>query len=532
MLRLTPRQHQNNIENHDVNALANVVDKLKISTLVNAAKISPHVHQRTLGRDVNPSDLKREQNDDESVKVEKSDEVDATKNHNNNNNNTNKKPIIQKSKFRTDVWREVNVNEDTESPRNFLQLNDCKLVSFRLAANSAEKQRRSKISSTLQQQQSKLDSELEQRLQQIRIDSAAEAQQRLQEKRREREQSLQSAIKQIEDEAKVAEEQASREKSQQLERNKKLMEQIKQLQRSGEIRSMLDAINTHKVLIVNLFESLTKQIVASKNILQQHNKLEPFLKRREEIQLRYQKIMGAVNAKQISNAEVNGLEKLAEDIRQEQNHLNVELKNISEIIAAAMAAAESEAKKTAEVEAAQAQNAQQQQVAPVPQSGETVVDGTPASLLSVANECVHPDRLSHYTIIMTFYEQQRAQVQSLLDDINMKKFRFNCQKAVNTPVNAISAVSSAHLLDKFDKLSRLIAGAPVRSGDEQFSASEHPLGVQYCTMLLAKKFVVSSHRFKVQTGRFKCIFMQLLFRIKLRRFQRAVIPMRPIRLHR
>lgn len=46
--------------------------------------------------------------------------------------------------------------------------------------------------------------------------------------------------------------------------------------------------------------------------------------------------------------------------------------------------------------------------------------------------------------------------------------------------------------DKFEKISDLLSGNQVRSGDVAFTATEHPLGIKYCTLLLAKKFIVSA----------------------------------------
>lgn len=78
-----------------------------------------------------------------------------------------------------------------------------------------------------------------------------------------------------------------------------------------------------------------------------------------------------------------------------------------------------------------------------------------------------------------------------MEDDSTKKFRFNCQKAVTIPVNAISPVSGAHLTDKYVKLHDLLSGKMVEVGDVRVSASQHPLGIAYCKNLLAKKFVVS-----------------------------------------
>ena len=65
------------------------------------------------------------------------------------------------------------------------------------------------------------------------------------------------------------------------------------------------------------------------------------------------------------------------------------------------------------------------------------------------------------------------------------------QKAVNTPINAISPVSTAHLRDKLDKLRQLLRGQPVAVTGGQVSAASHPHGVAFCLDLVAKKFVVS-----------------------------------------
>jgi nucleoporin GLE1 len=68
---------------------------------------------------------------------------------------------------------------------------------------------------------------------------------------------------------------------------------------------------------------------------------------------------------------------------------------------------------------------------------------------------------------------------------------YSLQKAVNTPVNAISPASAHHLRDKLVKLSKLISGQPVELGRGHVVASAHPEGIAFCKNLLAKKFVVS-----------------------------------------
>lgn len=473
---------------NDINVLADLIDSLKMSTLMNAAKISSQVHERTIGPEI-------------SASIE-------NLNINNDNNGTDGAVQIngyakvidmhtKSPKFRTDVWREVKMDEEDETPRKLIPLSDCKLVRFRLAANSAEKQRRSQININLQERQSKTDKELEERLQQIRIDSAAEAQQRIQQKIREREQSLQAAIQQIEDEANGIEEQERNENNLRMEQNRKLLEQVKLLRLRGELRTLLEAVNTSKTLFINLYEAYAKSVIQHQTQLEHVKKLDKYKQFSESILTRYEKIINAINAKQITTVEVESLDILCQEIRNEQNEVNNDIvKGEEEIAAAANALQESkqaeaaavaiavatEAAVTASIAANAANNV-----------GESVVDGSRAHMPVItasSNQYVHPDRLTFYNDLMKFYDENRAQVQPLLDDINMKKFRFNCQKAVNTPVNAISAVNAQHLEDKFIKLKQLLSGMQVVAGDVQFSAAEHPRGVLYCTILLAKKFVV------------------------------------------
>lgn len=441
---------------------------------MNAAKISHLVQDRTIG----PSNT-----------ATFSDSFNQLQITNNNNNIAHKLERTSISngetlKFRTNVWQEVNIDvEQAESPRNFLELSDCKLVCFRLAADQAEKQRRAKISSQLQEKRNKWDTALEQRLQQIRIQSAQEAQQRLQAKRRERDQNLLYAIQQIEDEAKEADDQLKREQTEMIEHSRKLIEQANQMRRQEEMRTLLETISANKTLFINLFEGFAKTVIANQMTLQQFDKLTHYMAKRDSLLQRYEQIMNTVNAKQIDAKIVAEFETLCDDIQNEQTNVNSDITNFEQAI-------EVEAKKLQE------QFVQPKVEIPAQPIGDSVVDGThsivPATVpTSTSGIFVSPERLSFYNDVTQFYEEQRAQVQSLLDDVNWKTFRFNCQKAVNTPVNAISAVTAQHLQDKYDKLAELLAGSVIRTaGNTQFSATQHPLGIQYCTLLLAKKFVV------------------------------------------
>ncbi|KAI4466902.1 gle-1-related [Holotrichia oblita] len=95
-----------------------------------------------------------------------------------------------------------------------------------------------------------------------------------------------------------------------------------------------------------------------------------------------------------------------------------------------------------------------------------------------------------YSEMQGFLLNHQKTYTDLLADQNLKQFKFDCKKAVNIPVNAISAVNSNHLQDKYIKLSNLLAGKPVPVGESQMSAAKHPQGIAYCMDLLAKKFIL------------------------------------------
>ncbi|CAB3248919.1 unnamed protein product [Arctia plantaginis] len=95
----------------------------------------------------------------------------------------------------------------------------------------------------------------------------------------------------------------------------------------------------------------------------------------------------------------------------------------------------------------------------------------------------------YYEDLKNYLDQYEVQYKDLLEDTSLKKFRFDCQKAVNTPVNALSSVSVLHMKDKYDKLSKLLKGEIVQVLDISVRATRHPQGLAYCTALLAKKIV-------------------------------------------
>ncbi|KAG1650873.1 Nucleoporin GLE1 [Nymphon striatum] len=80
-------------------------------------------------------------------------------------------------------------------------------------------------------------------------------------------------------------------------------------------------------------------------------------------------------------------------------------------------------------------------------------------------------------------------ISSFVNDPNLKKYRFQLQKAVNTTVNTIGNTSGSHLKEKLNHLHSLMSGQSVEVGGKMVSPSQHELGLKFCKELLAKKLV-------------------------------------------
>jgi len=102
---------------------------------------------------------------------------------------------------------------------------------------------------------------------------------------------------------------------------------------------------------------------------------------------------------------------------------------------------------------------------------------------------VHKKDFLLYRNLQSDLEKYQATYANILKDSSYKQFRFDCAKAVNVPINAISPQSGQHLVDKLDKLVNLLRGNVVEVPPRRFKATQHPGGIEYCTDLLAKKLV-------------------------------------------
>lgn len=97
--------------------------------------------------------------------------------------------------------------------------------------------------------------------------------------------------------------------------------------------------------------------------------------------------------------------------------------------------------------------------------------------------------LQHYFKYSSPFDKVKESLQAFMSETSQKKFRSECQKAVNISVNAISPTSAAHMNDKLKKLTSILSGQQIMVNGKLFIPSQHPLGVQYCTYFLAQKIV-------------------------------------------
>lgn len=441
-----------------MNTLADTVGNLKISTLVNAAKISPLVQERTIG----PKHSNGLHKNEIDHKIERDDNRCDRSSVANSSKSSLQNGIFDGSKFRKDVWREVKIeSEHEETPKNLLQLNDCKAISFRLAANTAEKQRRAKFSTHLQEKQCQWDSELEQRLQQIRIDSA-EKQKLNKAKRLEREKVALQAIEKIEAQAKQDEMKSNLKKSEMIEHSRKLIEHANQLKRQDEIRLLFESINASKLLFINLHELFAKTIINHQALLNQIGKLEELVGKRDTFLERYEKIINSVNSKPITIADTELFENLCVDIKKEQSDLNSLIQSSKEALSQNAVTDASKLATTFKNPTETLRTANTNEVSVT--DGNTAQPSNPTMISRNTNigSGVH---IAKYHELMKFYHEYKTQVQPLLADVNMKQFRFNCMKGVSTPVNAISPTNVQHLQVCLKKFCSFI---PVRQVKQKF----------------------------------------------------------------
>ncbi|XP_076664669.1 gle1 RNA export mediator isoform X1 [Andrena cerasifolii] len=98
-------------------------------------------------------------------------------------------------------------------------------------------------------------------------------------------------------------------------------------------------------------------------------------------------------------------------------------------------------------------------------------------------EYVDRESLQIYMNSVQFLRNYMQNYEEFQQSPSTKTLRFECQKAINIPVNAISGINEQHLRDKYERLHNLLIG---RSSP---NFNSHPQGAAFCKNVLALKIV-------------------------------------------
>ncbi|XP_070204617.1 mRNA export factor GLE1-like [Littorina saxatilis] len=174
-----------------------------------------------------------------------------------------------------------------------------------------------------------------------------------------------------------------------------------------------------------------------------------------------------------------------EEIMAKLKHFQQQSQNALDFVVSLTAEAEKKAKEEQQrQQTAPAPQPQAVQGQPTPQTGQTPSSQSVAAAAGEEGALAAVAKV--YTDNVKLLSQMDAALQPFVGDQQMKKVRFDLQRAVNTPVNAISAVNSAHLRDKLMRLRCLLKGEMVEVIGKRVSAQAVPQGITFCKNLVAK----------------------------------------------
>ena len=147
-------------------------------------------------------------------------------------------------------------------------------------------------------------------------------------------------------------------------------------------------------------------------------------------------------------------------------------------------AAKDEAERQAKEEAkAKEEEEKKQQVLKASQEKKAIQSSTSAGQTGVQPKsgiskdlasCISASAWKGYSRLASYKSDVVKEAEPLNTDKTLKQFKFDLHKAVTTPINAISDQSPSHLLDKIQRLARLLSGQPVQIGGKQISIAKHP----------------------------------------------------------
>ncbi|XP_075166749.1 gle1 RNA export mediator isoform X2 [Haematobia irritans] len=221
--------------------------------------------------------------------------------------------------------------------------------------------------------------------------------------------------------------------------------------------------------IVNLLMSIDKASLVSCN--EYNRKLKEFIQM-------FEQLIAKIKCGDCGSTEMKTAENLCKSLADLEHNIIDDLKIETE--RQESVAREKEEKIASEQRAAEAEAQNRKSELPAVESTEQNCNTSSTEpkhqLESISQQHVSQQCMEFYTKTINFYQEKVDRVKVLQSDETMKKYRFDCQKSINIPINAISAVSPQHLQDKFDKL-------------QNFVMSQPALGRDYCILLMAKKFV-------------------------------------------
>ncbi|XP_065830771.1 mRNA export factor GLE1-like [Oscarella lobularis] len=115
-----------------------------------------------------------------------------------------------------------------------------------------------------------------------------------------------------------------------------------------------------------------------------------------------------------------------------------------------------------------------------------------AKLPAHLKDCISPSAHALYFRLQKKQQEIAKRCESITaqGDAQSKKKKFDLQKAVSVPVNAISSQSAAHLRDKVSRLSDLLNGKTVEVSGAKINVGVHKDGSLFCLDYLAKKLVL------------------------------------------
>lgn len=125
-------------------------------------------------------------------------------------------------------------------------------------------------------------------------------------------------------------------------------------------------------------------------------------------------------------------------------------------------------------------------------SGVSQVSSSDLSAVAAARGeslCVDIEAFRRYTELQNKLTEAEQSTAVLSSTPELKKLKFDIQKAVNTAINAISPVSGDHLRDKLKRLLQLLSGQTVEGAGRQFTLNQHPQAPMFCRHLIAKMIV-------------------------------------------